>query len=66
MGFSDEARHAAADIWEAAHRHPFVLGIADGTLDPERFRFYVRQDYVFLVDYGRCSRWPAPARPGWN
>jgi thiaminase (transcriptional activator TenA) len=63
MAFSDELRDAAADIWEAAHQHPFLHGIADGTLDPERFRFYVRQDYLFLVDYGRllalaCARAP--------
>ncbi len=63
MPFSDELRDAAADIWEAAHEHPFVRGIGDGTLDPERFRFYIRQDYIFLIDYGRllalaCARAP--------
>jgi thiaminase/transcriptional activator TenA len=63
MAFSDELRDAAADIWEANLRHPFVLGIGDGTLDPERFRFYVRQDYLFLIEYGRllalaCARAP--------
>jgi thiaminase/transcriptional activator TenA len=63
MPFSDELREAAADIWEAKHQHPFVLGIGDGSLDPERFRFYVRQDYLFLIEYGRllalgCARAP--------
>jgi thiaminase/transcriptional activator TenA len=51
--FSDDLRRAAADMWSAQHDHPFVRGIADGTLDPRRFRFYVRQDYVFLIEYGR-------------
>lgn len=61
--FSDELRARSADLWAAQHQHPFVRGIADGTLDPERFRFYVRQDYRFLIDYGRllalaCARAP--------
>jgi thiaminase (transcriptional activator TenA) len=61
--FSDELRRAADEVWEAMHEHAFVRGIGDGTLDPERFRFYVRQDYLFLIDYGRllalgCARAP--------
>jgi thiaminase/transcriptional activator TenA len=63
MRFSDQLRQAAADVWEAQLEHPFVRGISDGTLDPERFRFYVRQDYLFLIEYGRllalaCARAP--------
>lgn len=63
MRFSEQLRRAAADIWEAQHEHPFVRGIADGTLDSDRFRFYIRQDYLFLIDYGRllalaCARAP--------
>jgi len=52
--FSAELRAAADGLWRAQLDHPFVRGIGDGTLDPERFRRYVRQDYVFLVDYGRA------------
>jgi hypothetical protein len=26
-GLSEELRAAAADVWEAQHRHPFVCGI---------------------------------------
>jgi len=63
MRFSERLREQAADVWEAQHEHPFVRGIADGTLDAGRFRFYVRQDYLFLIDYGRllalaCARAP--------
>jgi len=62
--FSDELRREAADIWDSGQRHQFVLGIADGTLDADRFRFYIRQDYLFLIDYGRllalaCARAPS-------
>ena len=52
-GFSADLRAAAAEIWEAQHRHPFVRGIGDGTLDPDRFRFWIRQDYLLLIEYSR-------------
>lgn len=63
MPFGDELRDAAAPIWEAQYAHPFVRGIADGTLDPDRFRHFIRQDYLFLIEYARllalgCSRAP--------
>ena len=61
--YTDELRSLAAGIWEAQHAHPFVQGIGDGTLDAERFRHFVRQDYVYLVEYARllslaCARAP--------
>jgi len=58
-----ELRAASADVWEAQHAHPFVRGIGDGTLDEARFRFYVRQDYRFLVDYGRLLALGAARAP---
>lgn len=63
MSFSDELRAGAADLWEAQHAHPFVRGIADGTLAPERFEHYVRQDYVFLIDYARLLALGASRAP---
>lgn len=51
--FTDELRQSAAPIWEADLRHPFVRGIADGTLPMEKFKFYLIQDYLFLLDYSR-------------
>jgi thiaminase/transcriptional activator TenA len=53
MGFSDELRKRGEPIWGLTLAHPFVLGIGDGSLPVERFTFYVRQDYVFLVEYAR-------------
>ena len=53
MKFTEELREAAAPIWEAWHRHPFVTGIGDGSLDIEVFKYWLRQDYVYLKDYVR-------------
>jgi thiaminase/transcriptional activator TenA len=63
MRFTDELRDAAASIWTAQQRHPFVRGIGDGTLDHDKFRHYVGQDYLFLIEYARmlalgCARAP--------
>lgn len=51
--FTERLRQAAAPLWEAELRHPFVRGIADGSLPVEKFRFYLCQDYLFLIDYCR-------------
>ena len=37
--FTDELRLTAAPIWEADLKHPFVRGIADGSLPTEKFKF---------------------------
>lgn len=44
---------AAVPVWEACLRHPFVTGIGDGTLDMEKFRYFMLQDYLYLFDYAR-------------
>lgn len=54
MGFSDELRQKGAPIWDQEKRHPFVTGIGDGSLELEKFRYYMRQDYIFLIDFSRA------------
>ena len=44
---------ATKDIWRQYNKHPFVLGIQNGDLDREKFRFYIVQDYVYLQDYAK-------------
>ena len=39
---------------ESMMSHPFVQGIGDGSLAPERFRHFMVQDYLFLIDYSRA------------
>ena len=54
MGFSDELRQRAASTWDREKAHPFVTGIGDGTLSLDNFRYYMRQDYVFLIEFCRA------------
>lgn len=44
----------SADLAAAALAHPFVTGIADGTLPRERFAGYVAQDAFFLEAFARA------------
>ena len=53
MSLFARLQEAAAPIRQRVRAHPFVRGLGDGTLPEDRFRYYMRQDYVFLVQYGR-------------
>ena len=53
MGFSEEMRRQCAEIWDTEHNHPLVSGIGDGTLELDKFRYYMRQDYIYLIDFCR-------------
>ena len=61
--FTSRLRRLADSIWEAQHQHPFVRGIGEGTLDLERFGFWVRQDYLFLIEYARLLALAAARAP---
>ncbi len=60
---SESLRARASAIWDAQHHHPFVMGIGDGTLDPDRFAFFLRQDYLYLIDYARVFALAAARAP---
>lgn len=53
MAFSDRLLAAGDQLWEEQKAHPFVVELADGTLDPAAFRHWVEQDYLYLKDYAR-------------
>jgi len=64
--FSEHLRRLADPVWRAQLDHPFVRGIGDGSLDPAVFGVWLRQDYLFLLDYARvfalaAARAPDPA-----
>ncbi|WLD93889.1 thiaminase II [Alkalihalobacillus sp. AL-G] len=59
MLFSQELRKEADQIWEASFQHPFVKGIADGTLPPENFRYYVLQDAYYLSHFAKIQAYGA-------
>ena len=53
MATSDDLLAAGEEIWQAQYEHPFVVELAEGTLEEDRFRHWVEQDYRYLLDYAR-------------
>ena len=53
MRFTEQLRQQAAGVRAQVLQHPFVTGIGDGTLPLAAFRYYMCQDYVFLIEYCR-------------
>jgi len=43
------------DIWHQYTHHEFVDKMGDGSLDVERFKFYLVQDYLFLIQFARAN-----------
>lgn len=53
MKFSQKLYKSVEDIWESYYKHPFVDGIGQGTLEVDKFKFYMIQDYIYLLDYAK-------------
>lgn len=52
---TDELWASISGIYERTLAHPFVAGLADGTLPEETFRWYIVQDALFLREYARAT-----------
>jgi thiaminase len=51
--FTEHLVEANRDLWMAMAGHPFVLGLADGTLPDGALQAWVQQDRVFVVEERR-------------
>lgn len=60
---ADSLWQADADLAAACLRHPFVRGLADGTLPLPRYRDYVAQDAFFLRAFAAAYQRAATAAP---
>ncbi|MDG5775507.1 thiaminase II [Haloarculaceae archaeon H-GB1-1] len=63
MAFTDDLEPVAEPIWTSILDHPAVTELGDGTLDEDVFRYWVKQDYVYLVEYGRLFALGAAKSP---
>jgi thiaminase/transcriptional activator TenA len=63
MAFTDDLREDFEPMVEAVLDHPMVRRLGEGTLDEEPFRYWVRQDYVYLVEYSRVFAHGAARAP---
>jgi thiaminase (transcriptional activator TenA) len=53
MSFCEEAWECIAPIRAAIYAHPFLHGLADGSLPRPLFQHYIVQDSHYLADYAR-------------
>ena len=53
MSFSRGLKAKASKVWEEGYKHPFVQELGMGTLDREKFKFYLLQDYLYLLQYAK-------------
>lgn len=51
--FVNDIRQRTDHLWNAIFEHPFVRGLGDGTLPRDSYEFYLKQDYVYLIDFSR-------------
>jgi thiaminase/transcriptional activator TenA len=52
-GWSGELWQQMAPVYSAVLGHPFVTGLTDGTLPWSAFRYYLRQDALYLRSHAR-------------
>ncbi len=53
MKWSEKAWEAIGPIYKETLNLPFIRELMNGTLDKEKFTFYIQQDALYLSDYGR-------------
>jgi thiaminase/transcriptional activator TenA len=59
MTFSESLKQSAKPILEAQYKHKFVQGLGDGSLSLDKFRYYMIQDTLYIVEYARAMAWVA-------
>lgn len=53
MKLTDRLYAAAKPIWDGYLEQPFVKELGEGTLREDRFRYYMVQDYRYLLQYAK-------------
>jgi thiaminase/transcriptional activator TenA len=66
MTLSNELWQANQDLARACLEHPFVQGIAHGTLPRERFMYYAGQDAFYLEAFARAYSLAGVKAPDWD
>lgn len=63
MKFTDRLWPKVENIWNGYLEHPFVKGLGDGTLEVDKFQHWLKQDYVYLIEYSRLMAIGAEKSP---
>jgi len=52
--FTNELWQSIEEIYQRILKLPFNQELMEGTLDKEKFRFYMQQDSLYLADFGKA------------
>ena len=68
MSFIEDLWAGIKPIYRKILDHPFIKGLVDGSLEEERFRFYVVQDALYLREYAKSIALLSAKAPeeGWT
>ena len=50
----EDLKKSCQDEWQAYIQHSFVQQLGNGSLAPEAFQHYLKQDYLFLIQFARA------------
>ncbi|MEM0373534.1 MAG: thiaminase II [Sulfolobaceae archaeon] len=51
------------DIYNAILNHQFIKGLIDGSLEEEKFKYYIIQDYLYLKEFSKALALVASKAP---
>jgi thiaminase/transcriptional activator TenA len=54
MSFSQKLKEENRNLWDKILAHKFIQELGSGTLPIEKFIYYIKQDYLYLIDFARC------------
>lgn len=53
MSFAKTLKEKSGSVWEDGYNHPFLHEMGQGTLNRDSFKFYMIQDYKYLLEYAK-------------
>ena len=53
LQFSKILRSNAKPIWDKIYAHPYLKEFGDGTLSISKFKYFLQQDHIYVVEYCR-------------
>ncbi|MDT7861368.1 MAG: thiaminase II [Saccharolobus sp.] len=54
MEISEKLWGSIVDVYNSILKHPFILELVEGTLNREKFKYYIVQDYLYLREFSKA------------
>jgi thiaminase (transcriptional activator TenA) len=54
LAFSKELKKENIKTWTAILHHPFIQELGEASLPIDKFVYYIKQDYRYLIEFSRC------------